>query len=103
MTKTLEELYEEFKKLPDHDRYPMPEVFYEHFKVKKPQPLNVNECITYQPPPHELVGKVETRGPVEGGIRKVETLELPVEVKMIEDDTSSKPTLDINTPIPDPK
>ena len=87
---TLEELFQQFKQLPDWERYPMPEVFYEHFKVPKPkQSLSVVECITYQPPPYQSLnenGKTEIRGPVEGGVREIkEFAQLPVEVKMITD------------------
>ena len=88
---TLEEAFEQFKKLPDWDRYPMPEVFYQHFQVKKPQPGSVMECISYQPPPYasEGNGKVEIRGPVEGGVREIKDLmTLPVEVKRLNEETN---------------
>lgn len=92
---TLEEAFEEFRKLPDWDRFPMPEVFYEHFKVKKPQPsVSLMESLTYSAPPHESLnqrGKVEIRPAVEGGVRPMpELLELPTEVTLIKDETADE-------------
>jgi hypothetical protein len=88
---SLEELFEEYKKLPDWDRFPLPEVFYEHFKVKKPQPASLNECIMYSPPPYQSLnerGKVELRGVAEGGVRTIDNyFELPVEVKRTNEET----------------
>ena len=87
--KSLEEVFQEFQKLPDWNRFPLPEVFYEHFKVKKPQPQTVQEAISYSPFMYQLefaLGKTEVRGPAEGGVREIkEYLTLPVEVKMITD------------------
>lgn len=89
---TLEEAFEEFKKLPDWDRFPMPEVFYEHFKLKKPQPSkSLMESLCYVAPPSVSLnknGQVEKRGPAEGGVRPVEFLPTPpVEVKVLTDQT----------------
>lgn len=88
---TIEEAFQEFQKLPDWDRFPLPEILYEKFNLKKPQPATVMECVAYVPPPHISLnknGKVEIRKPAEGGVREInEFLSLPVEVKMIEDDT----------------
>lgn len=91
---TLEEAFEQFKQLPDWEKYPMPEVFYEHFKVKKPKTgLSVMEALTYTAPPHESLnknGQVEIRKPLDGGVREVPLLEAPpVEVKVLTDQTSS--------------
>lgn len=91
---TLEEAFEQFKQLPDWDKYPMPEVFYEHFKVKKPQPaLSLMESLTYTAPPHHSLnknGKVEIRGPAEGGVREIkEFLTLPVEQTLITDENET--------------
>lgn len=87
--KSLDELFEEFKQLPDWNRFPLPEVFYEHFKVKKPQPQSVQEALSYNPFLNQLsfaIGKTELRGPAEGGVREIkEYLSLPVEVKMVTD------------------
>lgn len=89
---TLEEAFEQFKQLPDWDRYPMPEVFYEHFKVKKPKPTNgIMEALVYTPPPHASLnkgGKIEIRGPAPDGVREIKDLmSLPVEVKVLTDET----------------
>lgn len=91
---TIEEAFEQFKQLPDWDKYPMPEVFYEHFKVKKPQPAaSLMESLTYQAPPSMPLnkdGKVEIRQPAEGGVREVEVpLPLPVEQTFITDENDS--------------
>jgi len=87
----LQDAFEQFQKLPDWDRYPMPEVFYEHFKLKKLQPASINEVISYNPPPYQSLnehGKVEIRGPVEGGVRTIENLEpLAVVVKKTNEET----------------
>ena len=90
---TLEDAFKEFQQLPDWDRFPLPEVIYEKFQLKKPQPATVMECVTYTPPPHHSLnknGKVEIRKPAEGGIREIkEFLTLPVEVEMLTDQTEN--------------
>jgi len=96
---TLEAAFEEFKQLPDWDRFPMPEVFYTHFNVKKPQPsVSLMESLTYTPPPHQSLnknGKVEIRKPAEGGVREIkEFLALPVEQTLITDQTADDTTQD---------
>lgn len=92
---TLEELFEQFKKLPDWDKYPLPEVLYEHFNIKKPKPsTDIMSSLCYVPPPSESLnknGKVEIRPPAEGGVRQIEELPaLPVETKLIKDDEEEK-------------
>ena len=101
---TLEEAFEQFKQLPDWQRYPMPDVFYEHFKVPKPKTgLSVMESLTYMPPPAVSLnknGRVEIRGPAEGGVREVQQLPAPpVEVKRINDETGE---LEDYPPPPEP-
>jgi hypothetical protein len=91
---TVEELFEQFKQLPDWDRFPMPEVFYEHFKVKKPQPsVSLMEVLNYTPPPYKSLltnGKIEIRKPAEGGVREIkELMVLPVEQTLIPDENES--------------
>lgn len=90
---TLEDAFKEFQKLPDWERFPLPEVLYEKFNLKKPQPATVMECVTYSPPPHHSLnknGKVEIRKPAEGGVREIkEFLTLPVEVQMIKDENEN--------------
>ena len=93
---TVEELFEEFKKLPDWDLYPMPEVFYTHFKVKKPRPGEVGELVTpHNPPPYISMnegGKLEIRGPLPGGVREIKEFQtLPVEVKRLTDSGDLEP------------
>lgn len=91
---TLEEAFEQFKQLPDWQLYPMPDVFYKHFNLKKPKPsVSLMEALTYTPPPHQSLntnGKVEIRKPVEGGVRPIEQfLELPVEQFLIKDESET--------------
>jgi hypothetical protein len=90
---TLEEIFEQFKQLPDWNKYPMPEVFYQHFKVPKPKPSNaIMDALVYSPPLSMSLnknGKVEVRESAPGGVR---TLELqqppPVEVKKLNEETN---------------
>ncbi len=90
---TLEEAFEQFKQLPDWDKYPMPDVFYSHFNLPKPKPSSgsVMDMLTYSPPPSLSLnkrGKVEVKGPLEGGVREVQFAEAPpVEVNMLTDET----------------
>lgn len=91
---TVEETFEQFKQLPDWDRFPLPEVFYEHFKVKKPQPpVSIMDSLAYTPPPYQSMntnGKIEIRKPAEGGVREIKELqELPVEQTFIKDETET--------------
>ena len=90
---SVEQAFLEFQKLPDWERYPMPEIIYQHFKIKKLQPASVNEVASYMPPPHEPLGdgKLELRGPVEGGVREIHYPEpLPVETLVIKDEEEKK-------------
>lgn len=89
---SLDDLFQELKKLPDFEKYPYPEVFYEHFKVPKPKPsTGIMDCLTYQPPPSVSLntnGKVELRPPAEGGVRELKDFQsLPVEVKKVNEET----------------
>ena len=90
---TLEETFEQFKQLPDWNKYPMPEVFYEHFKVQKPKPSNsIQDALSYMPPlsmPLNKNGKIEIREPAPGGVREIKDLmTLPVEVKRLNEETN---------------
>lgn len=97
---SLDDLVEQFKQLPDWDRFPLPEGFYKKYNIPKPKAsYELMEALTYQTPPHQSLnknGKVELRGPVDGGVREIkEFLELPVEVKMLTDEEleeANKPT-----------
>ena len=88
---TVDELFEQFKQLPDFERYPLPESFYKTYNLKKPQPASLTECILYSPPAYQSLnenGKVEVRGPAPGGVREIKDLQqLPVEVKRLNDET----------------
>lgn len=89
---TVEEVFEQFKQLPDFDRYPMPEVFYQYFKVPKPKPTtSLMDSLCYSPPPHQSLntnGKVELRQPAQGGVREIKEFQsLPVEVKKVNEET----------------
>lgn len=90
---TLEETFEQFKQLPDWNKYPMPEVFYEYFKVPKPKPSNaIMDALVYSPPlstPLNSNGKVEIREPAPGGVRLLELQQpFPVEVKKLNEETN---------------
>lgn len=94
---SLDELFGLFKQIPDFDRYPMPEIYYKHFGVKKLQPTSVNEAATYFPPPHLPLGngKLEIRKPLPGGVRSVpEGKPLDIEVKMVTDENDDDTKLD---------
>jgi hypothetical protein len=82
----LQELFKLYKELPDFDRFPMPEVFYERFGVKKPKPYDTPVVIPHKNFGSEVV-PLEIRGPVDGGVREIPLADaLPVEVKLIKDD-----------------
>ena len=76
LIKEAESYLEQFKKLPDWERYPMPETFYKTFGIQKPKPLEINGYLKANM--ESLIesgfgsGKIETRGPAEGGVRPVE-------------------------------
>jgi len=80
MESDLNRLYQEFKKLPDYQRYPMPEVYYSHFNEKKPKPAEIQETLDginssiYTP-----YESFEERGPLPGGVREVAQLP-PMEI-----------------------
>lgn len=83
----LQKAFEEFKKLPDWYLYPLPEILYKHFQLKKPKPASTMEILTYQPPLAEYA-PTETRGPAEGGIREVpQAPPVELDLKVIEDST----------------
>ena len=99
---TLEQVFEEYKKLPDWNRWPLPEVFYKTFDVKKPQPQTVQEITSFNSMNYIYFGEkaAETRGPAEGGVREIGQLDpLPVSVKRINEETGE---LEDYPPPPDP-
>ena len=85
METDLNRLYEQFKKLPDYGRYPMPDVYYKHFNETKPKPAELQETLDA---PNKSVlmqyKSFEDRGPLPGGVREVPELpplELKTEIK----------------------
>ena len=94
-TKTIDEVFAEFQQLPDWNRFPMPEVFYTHFGVKKPKPAEIGEYLNYTPPPAKYE-KPQIRLAMPGGVREVPTLEpLPVETTV---DTETKSEWEVVPP-----
>tara|TARA_R110000868_G_scaffold369347_2_gene632728 strand:- start:29 stop:442 length:414 start_codon:yes stop_codon:yes gene_type:complete len=59
-----------FKSLPDFDRFPMPEVFYKKFEVEKPKPVDTPIVVPERY--NDRYYKTEERGPIDGGVRKIE-------------------------------
>ena len=88
---SFEAAFEEFKKVPDWDRFPLPEFMYEKYGIKKPRTGDVMDIVTYTAPPHQSLnknGKVELLPLPEGGVREIELgPELPVEVQVVQDET----------------
>jgi hypothetical protein len=77
----LNRLYQEFKKLPDYERYPMPEVYYKHFNEKKPKPAEIQEIL--DAPSRSVYTAYESfeeREPLPGGVREIPELP-PLEVQ----------------------
>lgn len=90
------EVFDQFKQLPDWDRYPLPQVVYDTFKLPKPKPsVSLMESLTYTPPPSVPLnrnGKAEIRKPAEGGVREIkEFMSLPVEQTLIPDESEPQP------------
>ena len=92
--KEVESCLEQFKKLPDWERWPMPETFYKTFNIPKPKPAEINEYL-YSSFDNMFIPKengVEERAPAEGGVR---TIELPppppVETEVIPDAPKEEP------------
>lgn len=74
--KEAESYLEQFKKLPDWERFPMPETFYTTFGIPKPKPLDISAYLRANMESFMESqfgsGKVELRGPADGGVREVE-------------------------------
>lgn len=102
MSKTVEEVFAEFKQLPDWNRFPMPDVFYTYFNVQKPKPADIMETLTYQPPPSDSQRSVEKRPPAPGGVREVPTLEpLTINTEFIPDETDDEHQQETQTQLED--
>ena len=80
------EILEQFKKVPDWNRFPLPEIIYEKYGIKKPKPAEIMEVLTYNPPP-AAYEKTETREPAPGGVRDLSgaLLSLPTELEFTPD------------------
>jgi len=82
LIKEAESYLEQFKKLPDWQRYPMPETFYKTFGLEKPKALEINAYLRSNM--ESLMesgfgsGQIETREPAEGGVRPVEQPSLQI-------------------------
>ena len=73
----LNELFKLYQTLPDWDRFPMPEVFYKKFGVKKVKP--VDNPVVPRPTYYGQKTTLELRDAVPGGVRQVEeSKSLPV-------------------------
>ena len=87
-TFTAEEMFNELKKCPDFDRFPLPKDWYEKFNIPPPKILTLREALKLHyetqlaylnsPNPPEL----EVRPPAEGGVRPLLEVEVP-ELKVI--------------------
>jgi len=92
----IDRLIKEFMKIPDFIRYPLPEWIYKKYNLKKPQPAEISEVVSYTPPPHESLnktGQVEVLPIAEGGVREVPTgVVAPSEVTVIRDESVEAPT-----------
>lgn len=85
----------EWRKVPDWDRYPLPEFFYTKFNVPKPKPNNDLMTAIYaqlDPPPHEFLGK-EERDKAPGGVREIVVEDVVSEV--INEEPSEMPKLEL--------
>ena len=66
----LEALFKLYQQLPDWDRFPMPEIFYNKFGVKKIKP--VDSPVVTKPMYYGQHLPLEIREPAPGGVRKLE-------------------------------
>jgi len=80
MSMTDEELYAVLSKLPDFDRYPIPESWYAKFNIPKPKILTMMESFTLARASADAPGpnvKTEFRPRAEGGVRPLINVEVP--------------------------
>ena len=81
----MEDIIAQFKKLPDWELYPMPEIMYTKYQFPIPQPaLELNDALKRNtaPPPANYDTPIRLP-PAPGGVRTIEVPELkPVEVKV---------------------
>jgi hypothetical protein len=79
----MEDLIAQFKKLPDWDLYPMPEVMYTKYKFPVPEPsLDLKASLKrHTAPPPAVYEPTVTLPPAPGGVRQIEVPELkPIDV-----------------------
>ena len=77
---TDEELYAVLSKLPDFDRYPIPESWYAKFNIPKPKILSMMESLALARATADAPGpnvKTEFRPRAEGGVRPLIQFEAP--------------------------
>ena len=92
------DILSQFKKLPDWDRYPLPELCYKEFNLEKPKSFSFMEGLTYRSPPSDHLPP-EKRGPAPGGVREVPTLpQLPVTLEYREETPESSCSTKANVP-----
>lgn len=70
---TIEELLEEFKKLPDWDRFPLPKWVYEKYNLPIPKPVSIDQYFRELTGFETIQGGAagEVRPPAEGGLRQM--------------------------------
>ena len=79
------QILDEFKKVPDWYLFPLPEVVYQKYGIKKPKPVEIGDALWYRPPPADYA-KPEFRSAAPGGVREVPLLEsIPVETVALPD------------------
>jgi hypothetical protein len=82
VVKEAESYLEQFMKLPDWNRYPMPETFYKTFGIEKPKALEISAYLRTNLESFMQAGfgsgQVEIRGPAEGGVRKIDLAPLEI-------------------------
>lgn len=84
----IEKIIEKFKKVPDWDRFPVPDVLIEKYGLPKARPSDdlMAALSTAEQPQKCIYLPSETRPPAEGGVREVKPLEdVPIEVKPLEE------------------
>ena len=75
----VEKFLAEFRKLPDWEHYPLPEICYTKYGVPRPKVNNdLQTALMAQltPPPSQFLG-METREKAPGGVREIQLPELP--------------------------
>lgn len=72
---TVEELFKEFQKLPDWNRFPLPKCVYEKFNLPEPKAVSISDYFREYTGFEIVMGgeQGEVRPPAEGGIREMPT------------------------------